>query len=99
MEKNFLFISDAFERNKDDKLSTINSFNNNLCNKSYGFFILSLKCIGNVEIAMGLEEGNAKLNKNYDMIFLDIKSLIFNGLQTAFFNFISKSRFSIFTYW
>jgi hypothetical protein len=92
MEKNFLFISDAFERNKDDKLSTINSFNNNLCNKSYGFFILSLKCIGNVEIAMGLEEGNAKLNKNYDMIFLDIKSLIFNGLQTAFFNFCNNIK-------
>jgi hypothetical protein len=92
MEKNFLFISDAFERNKDDKLSAINSFNNNLCNKSYGFFILSLKCIGNVEIAMGLEEGNAKLNKNYDMIFLDIKSLIFNGLQTAFFNFCNNIK-------
>jgi hypothetical protein len=92
MEKNFLFISDAFERNKDDKLSTINSFNNNLCNKSYGFFILSLKCIGNVEIAMGLEEGNAKLNKNYDMIFLDIKSLIFNGLQTAFCNNIKNQQ-------
>jgi hypothetical protein len=92
MEKNFLFISDAFERNKDDKLSTINSFNNNLCNKSNGFFILSLKCIGNVEIAMGLEEGNAKLNKNYDMIFLDIKSLIFNGLQTAFFNFCNNIK-------
>lgn len=92
MEKDFLFISDSFERNKDDKLSTINSFNNNLCNKSYGFFILSLKCIGNVEIAMGLEEGNEKLNKNYDMIFLDIKSLLFNGSQTAFLNFCDNIK-------
>ena len=87
MEKNFLFISDAFERDKDRKLSTINSFNNNLCNTSYGFFILSLKCIGNIEIAMGLEDGNKKLNKNYDMIFLDIKSLTYNDLPSLFLNF------------
>jgi hypothetical protein len=77
MKKNFLFVSDSFVRKKEHKLSFINSFNNNLCNTSYGFFILSLKYIGNVEIAMGLEEGKKKLNKNYDMIFLDIKSILF----------------------
>jgi hypothetical protein len=92
VEKNFLFISDAFERDKDRKLSAIDSFNNNSCNNSYGFFILSLKCIGNVEIAMGLEDGNKKLNKNYDMIFLDIKSLTYNSLPSLFLNFCDNIK-------
>ena len=56
--KNFLFINESLERSKDHKLSFINSYNKDLCNHSYGFFILSLKCIANVEIVMGLEEAN-----------------------------------------
>lgn len=91
MKKNFLFINESLERGKDHKLSFINSFNNNLCNHSYGFFILSLKCIGNVEIAMGFEEGNKKLNKNYDMVFLDIKSLIFDPHE-HFLNFCNNIK-------
>lgn len=91
MKKNFLFINETLERGKDHKLSFINSFNNNLCNHSYGFFILSLKCIGNVEIAMGLEEGNKLLDKNYDMIFLDIKSLIFDPRE-HFLNFCNNIK-------
>jgi hypothetical protein len=89
--KNFLFINESLERDKDRKLSFINSYNKDLCNHSYGFFILSLKCIANVEIVMGLEEANKKLNKNYDMIFLDIKSLIFDPPE-HFLNFCNNIK-------
>jgi len=92
MKKNFLFINQAFKRDKDRKQSFINSFNNNLCNTSYGFFILSLKYIGNIEIAMGLEDANKKLNKNYDMIFLDIKSLNYIGSPSHFLNFCNNIK-------
>jgi hypothetical protein len=79
--KNFLFINETLNKKPINKSSFINAYNNNLCMGGYGFFILSLKCIGNVEIVMGLEEAIKKIEKNekkYDMIFLDIKSLIFD---------------------
>ena len=79
--KNFLFINETLNKKIIYKSSFIDAYNNNLCMHSYGFFILSLKCIGDVEIAMGLEEATIKIEKNekkYDMIFLDIKSLIFD---------------------
>ena len=79
--KNFLFINETFNKKIINKSNFINAYNNDLCMHSYGFFILSLKCIGNVEIAMGLDEAMKKISKNekkYNMIFLDIKSLIFD---------------------
>jgi len=81
--KNFLFICRGNESKPHLESHMMNSFKNNYCNFDFGFFLLSLKCIGNVDYLIwpepeknqeaGDQEINNHLEKKYDAIIIDIK--------------------------
>ena len=84
--KNFLFISMHNESRIHLESFLMNDFKNNYCNYDFGFFLLSLKCIGNVDYFLlqkpekkkksqevGEQEINNLLEKKYDAIIIDIK--------------------------
>jgi len=89
--KNFLFICREKNSNLDHHM--FNSFKNNYCNYDFGFFLLSLKCIGNVDFLIwksgaekeGVSGGkgsdqeiNDHLEKKYDAVIIDCKLLKIN---------------------
>jgi hypothetical protein len=78
--KNFLFICREEKSNPHLESPMLNSFKNNYCNHDFGFFLLSLKCIGNVDFLIwnpGTEgwdqEINNYLEKKYDVVIIDFK--------------------------
>jgi hypothetical protein len=78
--KNFLFICREEKSNPHLEFPMLNSFKNNYCNYDFGFFLLSLKCIGNVDFLIwnpGTEgwdqEINNYLEKKYDVVIIDFK--------------------------
>ena len=75
MKKEFLFIYRSFKHKLEMKSKILESVNNNYCNYDFGFFLLSLKCIANVDFIMGVEEFNGYREKKYDAIFIDVKAL------------------------
>ena len=61
--KNFLFISRQGSLDIHLESHALNIFKNNYCNYDFGFFLLSLKCIGNVDFLIwkpGTEGGGIK---------------------------------------
>jgi hypothetical protein len=106
--KNFLFIC----RSKDSKphleSHMLTSFKNNYCNFDFGFFLLSLKCIGNVDCliwrvpgkkkSQGVEdhEINKQLEKKYDAIIIDIKA--FKTFSKNILLFLKKNKPTICLY-
>jgi hypothetical protein len=98
--KNFLFICREKESNTHLESHMLNSFKNNYCNYDFGFFLLSLKCIGNVDFLMwksGAEkedvsggkgrdqEINNHLEKKYDAVIIDCKVFKINTNNTLLF--------------
>jgi hypothetical protein len=99
--KNFLFIS----RYKDSRIhlqsDLLDNFKNNYCNFDFGFFLLSLKCIGNVDYLFLQNSKNKKksqeaedqeinnlLEKKYDAIIIDLKTL--NHCRKTIFLLLKK---------
>ena len=92
LNKNFLFICRERESNAHLASHMLNSFKNNYCNYDFGFFLLSLKCIGNVDFKIwksgaekegvsggrGDQEINNYLEKKYDAVIIDSKILKIN---------------------
>lgn len=71
--KNFLFIYRPYKNKPYLAHKVLESVNNNYCNYDFGFLYLSLKCIGNVDFILGIENLDNYLEKNYDSIFIDYK--------------------------
>ena len=84
--KNFLFICRGDDYKTNLKSCMLTSYKNNYCNFDFGFFLLSLKCIGNVDFLIWREPGkekksqevenqeiNKQLEKKYDVIIIDAK--------------------------
>jgi hypothetical protein len=98
--KNFLFICREKESNTHLESHMLNSFKNNYCNYDFGFFLLSLKCIGNVDFLIWKSEAekegvsggrgrdyqiNNYLEKKYDAVIIDCKVLKINGKDVSLF--------------
>ena len=79
--KNFLFIYRSHKNNPEQRSKILKSIENNYCNHDFGFFFLSLKCIANVDFIFGVEELDNYLEKKYDVIFVDIKAIMQDGLD------------------
>ena len=79
--KNFLFIYRSHKNKIEERSKILESIKNNYCNHDFGFFLLSLKCVANVDFIFGVEELDCYLEKNYDVVFLDIKAIMQDGLD------------------
>jgi hypothetical protein len=79
--KKFLFIYRSHKNNPEQRSKILKSIENNYCNHDFGFFLLSLKCIANVDFIFGVEELDNYLEKKYDVIFVDIKAIMQDGLD------------------
>jgi hypothetical protein len=84
--KNFLFICRSHGSEQHLESLVLTSFKNNYCNFDFGFFLLSLKCIGSVNFLIlkpGKDGGgvggrwdkeiNNNLEKKYDAVIIDFK--------------------------
>ncbi len=85
--KNFLFIYRSHKNKTEERLKILESIRNNYCNHDFGFFLLSLKCIANVDFIFGVEELDYYLEKKYDVIFVDIKAIMQDGLDKDYLLF------------
>ncbi len=85
--KNFLFIYRSHKNKTEERLKILESIRNNYCNHDFGFFLLSLKCIANVDFVFGVEELDYYLEKKYDVIFVDIKAIMQDGLDKDYLLF------------
>ena len=94
--KNFLFICRSDKSKTHLESHMLTSFKNNYCNFDFGFFLLSLKCIGNVDFLTWRELGkksqeardqeiNNQLEKKYDAIIIDIKVFKTSSKNILFF--------------
>lgn len=83
--KNFLFIYKSYKHKPDVARKVVESVNNNYCNYDFGFLYLSLKCIGNVDFVLGIENLDNYLEKKYDSIFIDHKSIAHLGREDLIF--------------
>jgi hypothetical protein len=86
--KNFLFIYRSYKDKPYFAHKVLESVNNNYCNYDFGFLYLSLKCIGNVDFILGVENLDNYLEKKYDSIFIDYK--LFNELGGDGLTFLKK---------
>jgi hypothetical protein len=82
--KKFLFIYRSHKNNPEQRSKILKSVENNYCNHDFGFFLLSLKCIANVDFIFGVEELDNYLEKKYDVIFVDIKAIMQDGLDKEY---------------
>jgi hypothetical protein len=82
--KKFLFIYRSHKKNPEQRSKILKSIENNYCNHDFGFFLLSLKCIANVDFIFGVEELDNYLEKKYDVIFVDIKAIMQDGLDKEY---------------
>ena len=82
--KKFLFIYRSHKNNTEQRSKILKSIENNYCNHDFGFFLLSLKCIANVDFIFGVEELDNYLEKKYDVIFVDIKAIMQDGLDKEY---------------
>ena len=82
--KKFLFIYRSHKNNLEQRSKILKSVENNYCNHDFGFFLLSLKCIANVDFIFGVEELDNYLEKKYDVIFVDIKAIMQDGLDKEY---------------
>ena len=82
--KKFLFIYRSHKNNPEQRSKILKSVENNYCNHDFGFFLLSLKCIANVDFIFGVEELDNYLEKKYDVIFFDIKAIMQDGLDKEY---------------
>jgi len=82
--KKFLFIYRSHKNNPEQRSKILKSIENNYCNHDFGFFLLSLKCIANVDFIFGVEELDNYLEKKYDVIFVDIKAIMQDGLDKEY---------------
>lgn len=85
--KNFLFIYRSHKNKIEERSKILESIRNNYCNHDFGFFLLSLKCIANVDFIFGVEELDYYLEKKYDVIFVDIKAIMQDGLDKDYLLF------------
>ena len=85
--KNFLFIYRSHKNKIEERSKILESIRNNYCNHDFGFFLLSLKCIANVDFVFGVEELDYYLEKKYDVIFVDIKAIMQDGLDKDYLLF------------
>jgi hypothetical protein len=85
--KNFLFIYRSQKNKIEERSKILESIKNNYCNHDFGFFLLSLKCIANVDFIFGVEELDYYLEKKYDVIFVDIKAIMQDGLDKDYLLF------------
>jgi|688.fasta_scaffold464192_1 hypothetical protein len=83
--KNFLFIYKPYKHKPSFARKVVESVNNNYCNYDFGFLYLSLKCIGNVDFVLGIENLESYLEKKYDSIFIDYKSIAHLGSDDLIF--------------
>jgi len=88
--KNFLFIYRSHKNKPQQRSQILESIENNYCNHDFGFFLLSLKCIANVDFVFGVEELDSYLEKKYDVIFFDIKAIMQDGLDKDYLSFFRK---------
>ena len=79
--KNFLFIYRSHKNKPEQRSKILEAIDNNYCNHDFGFFLLSLKCVANVDFIFGVEELDNYLEKKYDVIFVDIKAIMQDGLD------------------
>ena len=82
--KKFLFIYRSHKNNPEQRSKILKSVENNYCNHDFGFFLLSLKCIANIDFIFGVEELDNYLEKKYDVIFVDIKAIMQDGLDKEY---------------
>jgi hypothetical protein len=82
--KKFLFIYRSHKNNPEQRSKILKSVENNYCNHDFGFFLLSLKCIANVDFIFGVKELDNYLEKKYDVIFVDIKAIMQDGLDKEY---------------
>ena len=82
--KKFLFIYRSHKNDPEQRSKILKSVENNYCNHDFGFFLLSLKCIANVDFIFGVEELDNYLEKKYDVIFVDIKAIMQDGLDKEY---------------
>ena len=54
--KNFLFIYRSHKNKPEQRSKILEAIDNNYCNHDFGFFLLSLKCVANVDFIFGVEE-------------------------------------------
>ena len=85
--KNFLFIYRSHKNKIEERSKILESIRNNYCNHDFGFFLLSLKCIANVDFVFGVEQLDYYLEKKYDVIFVDIKAIMQDGLDKDYLLF------------
>lgn len=85
--KNFLFIYRSHKNKIEERSKILESIKNNYCNHDFGFFLLSLKCVANVDFIFGVEELDYYLEKKYDVIFVDIKAIMQDGLDKDYLLF------------
>jgi hypothetical protein len=85
--KNFLFIYRSHKNKIEERSKILESIKNNYCNHDFGFFLLSLKCFANVDFIFGVEELDYYLEKKYDVIFVDIKAIMQDGLDKDYLLF------------
>jgi len=83
--KNFLFIYRSFKHKPYFAPKVVESINNNYCNYDFGFLYLSLKCISNVDFVLGIENLENYLEKKYDSVFIDYKSIAHLGRDDLIF--------------
>jgi hypothetical protein len=89
--KNFLFIYKPYKHKPSRARKVVESVNNNYCNYDFGFLYLSLKCIGNVDFVLGIENledlvtesGRKKLKIKVAGTF-DIKTPLFSLKKLPF---------------
>jgi hypothetical protein len=88
--KKFLFIYRNHKNKLEQKSKILEDINNNYCNHDFGFFLLSLKCIADVDFIFGVKELDSYLEKKYDVIFFDIKAIMQDGLDKDYLSSFRK---------
>jgi hypothetical protein len=94
--KNFLFIYRPFKHKPYLAHKILESVNNNYCNLDFSFLLLSLKCIGNVDFILGIENLQNYLEKKYDAIFIDYKLIAYLGDDLFFLKKKIKTSICLF---
>lgn len=93
--KNILFISRDFNHKgdltKSYRQEHTDTINNNFINTGYGFFYMSLKSLGNLQISFGVNETLEILNKQkFDLLVYDLKFIVHSKITRDFYKFIKK---------